>query len=68
MRRAIAGAARKDAAARAGEALDSGAARAVFDDGAFLKGADSASPLLHRAVALNQAFASVVVACVPPIP
>ena len=35
--------------------------RATFDDGAFLKGADSASPLLNRAVAVGQMFASVVV-------
>ena len=35
--------------------------RAAFEDGAFLKGADSASPLLNRAVAVGQMFASVVV-------
>ena len=35
--------------------------RATFEDGAFLKGADSASPLLNRAVAVGQMFASMVV-------
>ncbi len=41
--------------------LPSGGARATFEDGAFLKGADSASPLLNRAVATGQLFSSVVV-------
>ena len=42
-------------------ALPTGSPRAVFDDGAFLKGTDSASPLLNRAVATGQLFMSVVV-------
>ena len=42
-------------------AFPTGGGRASFDDGAFLKGADVASPLLNRAVATGQIFSKVEV-------